>query len=202
MDVRKAENEPFHEVGERHQQREVEHHTVDDIISGLLDIGIGARFIPPRRTRQFQSLLIIVLQEFGFGSIQIFVGKLVQFIQSVAGDAEPFIETGTVFIKPPHISDNDVRREADLPVLPNDEPLTRVKRRVFHAALCGFDEEQSLPDLPVCHSHFDAGFRFAVNERDRFGGGNAFLLPRFRHPELFGWAIRERIVNLQFAQSS
>ena len=31
-------DEPFHKVSERHQQREIEHDTVDDIVSGLFDI--------------------------------------------------------------------------------------------------------------------------------------------------------------------
>ena len=202
VNIRETEDETLHEIGERHQQRKIEHHAVDDIVARLLHIRVGARFVAPRRPRQFQRLLIIVLQQLRFRASQVLVGKLVQLVQPVTGDTEPLIETRAVFIKPPHIANHNVRREANLPVFPHDEPFARVKRRVFHPALCRFDKEQPFPNLPIRHPHFDTRFRLAVNERDRLRCRDTLLLPRFRHPKLFRRTIRERIVDLQFAQSA
>ena len=121
-----------------------------------------------------------------------------ELVEAIAGDTKTFIKPAAVFVEPPHIPYNHVRCHTDTTILSNDEAFTGIKRRVLHAALGCFNQQEPFPDLTIRHANLDSCVGFGVDERNWFCSRDTFLLPRFRKAILLGRTVGSGVVNIEF----
>ena len=141
LDGWEGEQQPFHKIGKRDEERKIKHHAVDHIITRFLHIGVRTGFISPSGAGQLERLLIIFLRESSLCLIQMFVGKLMKLIEPIAADAEPFIQTCPVLIEPPHVTDNNVRCYANAPVFTHNKSFSGIKRWILRSTLARFNQQ-------------------------------------------------------------
>ena len=124
------EQQPLHKERKGHKDSQVEHDTLDNVVTGALYVGISARFIAPCRPGQFQSLIILLSTQKHLRFCQVSVRHFMEPVQTVVAYSIAFIQVASTLIQRPHISHNNVWRDSDRAILPDDETLTCIQSGV------------------------------------------------------------------------
>ena len=121
------EQQPLHEERKGHEDGEVEHDTLDNVVAGALYVGISARLIAPRRPSQLQSLVILLSAQQHLRFCQVDIRHFMEPVQTVVAYSIAFVQVASTLIQRPHVSHNNVWRDSYRAILPDDETLTCIQ---------------------------------------------------------------------------